>query len=358
MVDPLTQPYGPALTAAHERDPDTPVLVTGAAGFLGSHLVDALLALGHQVRGLDRRHPDHDAGAAANLAGARQHPRFTFLHADLGHHDVGPAVTGCDTVYHLADPDTVTDEQAVRDATLSSHVSVTANLLQACHEAGTRRLVYASSCDIYGPTVGPVRETDPARPATIAALATAIAEQLCLYGHDPHNPTSVVALRYADIYGPRQRPHQPVARIVAAAHTGAPLELYGTPAGPRRYVYVTDAVRAALAAATVPATSAVVNIASPDTTTLAQLIDTMRTVAGVELPTAGQCPPHEAAPAVVDGSAAYLLLGYQPHIGVAEGLRRYAHWWAHHATPHRSLPPASTPRIGCPSPAQPESRPR
>jgi UDP-glucuronate 4-epimerase len=263
-----------------QLDPPLSVLVTGAAGFIASHLVDELLACGYLVRGLDRRCPHRDP--AANLAAALAHPRFRYLHADLTHDNLEPAVDGCPIVYHFAAPPVLSDIRTVQLGLPPADAHATANLLHACEDAGVVRLVFASSTSVYRPNPDPSHETELLKPRTVHGWTKLASEQMCLAHGIPSDATmSVVALRYNNVYGPRQNPSQVIPRILAAVHTGAPVDLFGTPAGPPQFLHVFDAVRAALTAAAAPIREAAVNIAGEHTATTAQLVGLVRHLTGV-----------------------------------------------------------------------------
>jgi nucleoside-diphosphate-sugar epimerase len=132
----------------------------------------------------------------------------------------------------------------------------------------------------------------------------------------------VVALRYGDVYGPRQQPEALIPRMMRAARTRTPIDLYGE-AGLRQPLYVSDAVRAALAAATVNVWEAAVNIAGRHTVALDELIDVVHAVTGVTVPTSGGYPQPEPARLTVDLFNAHFVLGYRPRISLPDGLRRY-----------------------------------
>nr|WP_275941299.1 NAD-dependent epimerase/dehydratase family protein [Planosporangium flavigriseum] len=305
-------------------------MVTGAAGFIGSHLVDALLIRGFQVVALDRRN-DTD-----NLADARRYRQFTFAHADLTRDDPGEWVAGCDTVFHFAAP----PEDALTD-----HLTATSRLLDACEAAGVRRFVYASCASVYG-TPGPNRETDPLAPTTAHGQAIQISEQLCLCRGIPTGATmSVAALRYGEVYGPRQHPTALIPRIMRAARTKTPIDLYGD-AGHRQPLYVSDAVRAALAAATVEVREAAVNVAGSHTVDLDELVAIVRTVTGLPVPVSGDHQRSDHAGTTVDLFNACFLLGFRPRISLPDGLRRYGMVTADPAKRNASRRRRNAPRWG------------
>jgi hypothetical protein len=205
--------------------------------------------------------------------------------------------------------------------------------------------VFASSTSVYRPTAGPSRETGLLKPRAVQGWTKLASEQMCLArGIPPDATMSVVALRYGHVYGPRQNPAQVIPRILTAVHTGAPVDVFGTPAGPRQFLHVFDAVRAALtAAAATPIREAAVNVAGPQTATTTQLVSLVRNITGVTVHVAPGYPPPVAAADTVDLSEAGRLLGFRPLVGLDEGLRGYLDWsnscdsatpWPYRTAPH------------------------
>jgi nucleoside-diphosphate-sugar epimerase len=248
------------------------VLVTGAAGFIGSHLTEALLRTGHEVVGLDRRDPRTHSTAAVNLAGVLDHPRFTFRAADIVTGDLSEAVRGCDTVYHLAGLPGVRASWGERFAEyVAVNINGTARVLEAAATAGVRRLVFASSSSVYGSVVRPSRESDMTRPISPYGVSKLAAEQLCL-ANAARGDLSVCALRYFTVYGPRQRPDMAIGRVLAAVLDGAAMTLFGDGGQQREFTYVSDVVAATMAAGAAPDPAPIVNVGGGASVTMLEVV--------------------------------------------------------------------------------------
>lgn len=308
-------------------------LITGVAGFIGSHLAAELLAQGWLVTGVDARSAATDPVAAQNLSGLAASARFRLVAADIAVADLEVLLEGVQVVFHLAALPGVRRSWGDRFADyLACNVLATQRLLEACAAVEVPRLVFASSSSVYGQVGGaPSRETDLPRPASPYGVSKLAAERLCLaYANRPGAVPGVVALRYFTVYGPRQRPDMAVTRIMRAALSGRAVPLYGTGAQRRDFTYVSDVVSATIAAATAPAGSGeVVNVGSGASVPLADVVDEVARLAGVPVPVLRRI----AQPGDVDATAADLarardLLGYQPRVGLAEGLRRQWEWLA------------------------------
>lgn len=305
------------------------VLVTGAAGFIGSHLVDALLSRGVQVVGLDRRRLGEHAIADENLVAAIGNPLFTPLCRDLSTDQLDDAVDGCDTVFHLAarpgvrpswGPEFVDYAQA--------NVVGTHRLLDACARSGVRRLVYASSSSVYGPANRPSREDDPTCPVSPYGVSKLAAEHLCLaHARRPDSRLSVVALRYFTVYGPRQRPDMAIGRLLFAAYTGFPVTIFGDGSQRREFTYVGDVVAATLAAASVDTRHAVVNVGGGASVSMRGAIQEASKVTGRHIPVqVADAQPGDVPSTSADLTLAGRLLGYWPTVGLHEGMARQAAW--------------------------------
>ncbi len=203
-------------------------LVTGASGFIGSHLVDHLLSNGWSVAGVDRRSPASDPVAYRNLQDTTDNPLFQFVHADVTDtrlrdlRDVG-------VVFHLA---AATGVRASWDKNFPSYmhdnIVATHHLIQECERAGVPRLVVASSSSVYGTAAVPSKEDGQVLPLSPYGVSKLAAEQLALaYAARAAAATSTVVLRFFTVYGPRQRADMAISRMLNAVHTGRPMRLYG-----------------------------------------------------------------------------------------------------------------------------------
>lgn len=310
-------------------------LVTGAAGFIGSTLVDRLLHDGHQVVGVD----DLSTGNLANLdhalAADNTLPgRFTFIPNDIRNPELVDIVAGAnpDVIFHLAAQvdlrASVTDPQF--DA--RSNVLGTINVCEAAREAGVRRIVYAASGGSrYGAVTSlPVHESTPIGPLSPYAVSK-LAGELYLGAYAGMHGLAPICLALANVYGPRQNPHGEAgvfAVFGSAMMKGRPVTVYGDGSATRDYVYVDDVVDAFVRAAEAPcAVTGTYNIGTGEQTTVAEVY---RLIAS----TLYDAPPAHHAPAkagdlqaiALDTAKAETDLGWKAVVDVAEGTRRTMRW--------------------------------
>ncbi|MEV5681246.1 NAD-dependent epimerase/dehydratase family protein [Streptomyces sp. NPDC052179] len=314
----------------HEQPPTAAAprraVVTGSAGFIGSHLARALVEAGTTVIGVDRRDPSTDPTAAANLAALRGLSGYHHVTADLLHCAVEPLLIDADAVFHLAGIPGVRPSWGPRFGDyVASNVLATHRVLEACTSLGVPRLVVASSSSIYGSTDGGASvEADRPKPASPYAVTKLAEEQLCLaYAERPLGP-SVVALRYFTVYGPRQRPDMFTHRTLQAALTGQPLRLYGDGHQRRDFTYIDDVVAATIAAAVVPTANGAINVGGGSNASLLEVINIVTSLTGRDI----QLQQDHARNGDVlltraDPSRARDVLGWQPRVDLHNGLRAH-----------------------------------
>ena len=306
-------------------------LVTGGAGFIGSHLAERLVTLGHFVRVVDNL----STGDEANLAGIAD--QIEFVRGDLCVADVcRRAVAGIDIVFHVAAlpsvPRSLKDPWGSHDA----NVNATMRLLAACVEAKVARVIYSSSSSVYGDTVVlPKTEAVEPLPRSPYAASKLAGEQYVL-AFARAGLLEGVALRYFNVFGPRQSPHSAYAAVIPnflqAALDGRTAELYGDGHQTRDFTYVENVVEANILAASAPGgvvSGWPVNVGAGARTSLLSLIDIIGIVTGREL----NYVLHDSRPGDVRDSLASLertqrLLGYHPSVSLEEGLRRTWAWFA------------------------------
>ncbi|MFC6086322.1 NAD-dependent epimerase/dehydratase family protein [Sphaerisporangium aureirubrum] len=308
----------------------TQAVVTGVAGFIGSHLAESLLGRGVRVVGIDRRPVARDPVAARNVASLATHPEFRLVEADLAGLDLAPYLADASVVYHLAGLPGVRSSWGESFADyLTCNVLVTQRLLDACAAARVPRMVLASSSSVYGGAAGrPSREGDLPTPLSPYGVTKLAAERLALaHARRVDTPTSVVALRYFTVYGPRQRPDMAIGRVLRAARTGRPLHLYGDGLQRRDFTYVGDVVAATLAAATAPARDEVVNVGGGSNVSMLEVLDRAAEITGRDFPVRREArQPGDVEATLADLAKARDLLGYQPVISLADGMRLQWKW--------------------------------
>jgi UDP-glucose 4-epimerase len=290
-------------------------LVTGGAGFIGSHLVEALLARGDDVTVVDHLQRGHahnlDAAAAAKLVRADVADVGDMLAAFRAHRP--------EVVYHLAAQIDV--RRSVEDPSTDAHVNVggTAAVLEAAREAGSRRVLLASTAGVYGePRALPVAEGTVLAPLSPYGAGKAAAESYLDLFRRLHG-LSTLSLRLANVYGPRQDPHGEagvVAIFCGAAAAGEPVTIYGDGGQTRDYIFVGDVVAAFVLAGQADAEGAI-NIATGEETSVRHLAARL----GVE-PRFAARRAGEVARSCLDPSAAAERLGWRPSVSLAEGLER------------------------------------
>jgi UDP-glucuronate 4-epimerase len=328
--------------------PSARVLVTGCAGFIGSHLTDALLADGTEVVGVDCFNDNYPAvQKLANLAWARDHDRFELHRIDLATGDLVDLVDGCDVVMHLAaEPGVRTSWGRRFDHFVHNNVEATQRLLEALRPAPGKRLVYASSSSVYGESEQlPTREDAPPRPLSPYGVTKLAGEQLCRVYHVNHG-IETVALRFFTVYGPRQRPDMAFRRFCEAAVRDARIELFGDGGQSRDFTYVSDVVAAIRAAASASGVAGqVYNVGGGNPVSLNAALERLAAIAGRPLDVARNGREsgdvlHTAA----DPARARHDLGFAPATGLASGLQAEFEWVAARAAPARALAVAGAAR--------------
>lgn len=262
------------------------VVVTGAAGFIGSHLTDRLISEGHDVIGVDSFTSYYDREMKErNLVAARRSGRFSLVDAELGEVDLGPLLDGAEVVFHQAGQPGVRLSWEDFSEYERNNVMVTQRLLQAAASSSTlQRLVYASSSSIYGNAHSyPVAEDALPAPYSPYGVTKLAAEHLCrLYADNYGVPT--VSLRYFTVYGPRQRPDMAFYRLIEGAIRSRPFHLLGDGGQIRDFTFVGDVVDAnlrCLVGSIEP--GSVLNIASGAPTTMRNAIAVVEEVSGAHV---------------------------------------------------------------------------
>ena len=301
-------------------------LVTGGAGFIGSHLAEELLRRGHRVRVADSL----VTGKRSNLDHI---PEVEFLQGDLADLSFAQqAAAGCDCILHQAAIPSV--PRSVKDPVESNRANIdaTLNVLVAARDAGVRRLVYAGSSSAYGNTATlPKREDMPPAPLSPYALQKLVGEQYCdlfrdLYGF------STVTIRYFNVFGPRQDPSSPYSGVISlfidALLAGRSPTVHGDGEQTRDFTYVANVVDGVLRACHTPAAAGVFNVATGRRISLNELFRTLRDLVGSTLePTYGPPRAGDVRDSQADLTRAKTVLGYTPIVPLAEGLARTVEWY-------------------------------
>jgi nucleoside-diphosphate-sugar epimerase len=308
-------------------------LVTGGAGFIGSHLAEELLRRGHTVRVADSL----ITGKRRNLAHL---PQVEFLQGDLAEFDVAErAVRGMEYVLHQAAIPSV--PRSVLDPVASNRANITAslNVLVAARDAGVKRLVYAGSSSAYGntPTL-PKREDMATNPLSPYALQKLVAEQYCqmftrLYGFE------TVTIRYFNVFGPRQDPGSPYSGVISLFATalleGRRPTIYGDGGQTRDFTYVANVVDGVLRACEAPkAAGQVINVACGTRISLNDLLNAMNAIVGTAIePIYTAERAGDVRDSQADIAKAKTLLGYEPRVLLEEGLKHTLAWCRAEAAP-------------------------
>jgi nucleoside-diphosphate-sugar epimerase len=302
-------------------------LVTGGAGFIGSHLVEELARRGERVRVVDNL----STGKRQNIAHLTS---VEFVEGDLADLEVARrAVTGVDYVLHQAAIPSV--PRSVQDPITSNRANIDAslNILVAARDAGIKRLVYAGSSSAYGdtPTL-PKVETMPTAPLSPYALQKLVAEQYCqiftrLYGLE------TVTIRYFNVFGPRQDPSSPysgvISLFISALCEGGQPTIYGDGEHTRDFTYVANVVDGVLRACTAAGASGeVINVATGGRISLNALFKTIRELVNARVePVYAPPRPGDVKDSQADISKASRVLGYAPIVSFEEGLSRTVAWY-------------------------------
>jgi len=302
-----------------------PVVVSGAAGFIGSHLVDALLAAGYRVVAVDDMSPFYDpARKRANLAVARRHPRCRVVEGDLAAGGLRDLLAEASVVFHLAARPGVQDSwgDGFADA-CRRNIELTQRVFEAALAGGIDRVVFASSSSVYGDG-----GTGPISPYGVTKLA---GEQLAQVYRA--RGLVVTCLRYFTVYGPRQRPDMALHRLFEAALGRGPgFALRGEGRQRRELTFVSDVVRATMAAGFVPAAAdRTLDVGGGSSVSLVELLDRVAAVTGRPVPTyAVAAAAGDPSATVADLGPAAEVLGWVPQVDLDRGLR--AQWAWHRQT--------------------------
>ena len=305
-------------------------LVTGCAGFIGSHLTDSLLASGDSVVGIDCLLENYSPSLKlANLEHAREREAFAFVQSDLTTMDLTQLIADCDVVFHLAAQPGVRASWGSRfDSYERNNVLATQRLLEAIKSRPEIRLIYASSSSVYGQAERlPTPEPTTPKPFSPYGVTKLAAEHLCQLYYGNYG-VEIVCLRYFSVFGPRQRPDMAFCRFCRAAVERRPLRIFGDGSQSRDFTFVSDAVRATMAAAIAPGVAGkVYNIGGGRQVSLAAAIDVLLDVAGrpLDLRYSAQHRGDVAATGA-DVTRARNDLGYVPRVAFAEGLRAEFEW--------------------------------
>ena len=304
-------------------------LVTGTAGFIGSHLTAGLLARDFDVIGIDC-FTDYYARSIkeSNLDHNRHHPRFTFIETRIQDADLATLLDGVTHVFHLAAQAGVRKSWGRDFRTYTeNNVDASQQLLEACVGRPLHRFVFASSSSLYGDNVTiPMREDALPQPVSPYGVTKLAAEQLCYLYHANHEvPTT--SLRYFTVYGPRQRPDMALNRFIRAALTNQPITLYGDGEQTRDFTFVKDAVAATMAAGDRGVPGRAYNIGGGSRVSMNQAIAIIGRVHGRPLDVRREeTQKGDMRDTYADTTLARADIGFKPSVSLEEGIEAEYRW--------------------------------
>jgi nucleoside-diphosphate-sugar epimerase len=305
-------------------------LVTGAAGFIGSHLAERLVREGHEVIGIDCFVPYYPRWMKeANLEGLRTQPQFRFIEAHLLDVDLAALLAqGIEAIFHQAAQAGVRASWGKEFADYATlNILATQHLLEAAKACAVRKFVYASSSSVYGDvTTLPMREEALPRPLSPYGVSKLAAEHLCyLYYKNYGVPT--VALRYFTVYGPRQRPDMAFHHFFRLLLEDRPIPIYGDGQQTRDFTFVDDIVEANFLALQMSTVGEVFNIGGGTTVTLREAIDICQEVSGIRAKLDMRpAEKGDVRQTLADVSRAQQQLAYAPQVRLREGLTAEWRW--------------------------------
>jgi UDP-glucuronate 4-epimerase len=313
----------------------TRVVVTGAAGFIGSHLVEALVGRGDEVIGIDNFDPFYPRPMKErNLREIGEHSRFCFHELDMLEVDpLARLLASESVVVHLAGKAGVRPSIADPVGYARANVTGTAAVMEAARRAGVQRVVFGSSSSVYGDsTPTPFREDALAVEPVSPYAATKRAAELLVHALASLHGFRVASLRFFTVYGPRQRPDLAIHAFARRMAEGRPLTLYGDGTQSRDYTYCDDIVAGVLAAidwtATAPVGVDIFNLGGSRPVALKTLVTALSGALGIE-PAVEWAPmqPGDVQQTWADVGKSGRVLGYAPHTGLEEGIARFVTWF-------------------------------
>jgi predicted glycosyltransferase/nucleoside-diphosphate-sugar epimerase len=301
--------------------------VTGAAGFIGSHLVEALVARGHHVVGIDAFTPYYSpAIKRANIASASQDPNFELLPADLNALDMAEVFQPGDVIFHLAaQPGVRSSWGAGFIQYARNNIEVTQRLLESARKRAVARVVFASSSSIYGNTTLPMDEDAAPNPISPYGVTKLSAEQLCQVYWQEFG-LEVVPLRFFTVYGPRQRPDMAFHRFIEAIWADEPVVVYGTGRQRRDFTFVSDVITVLLAAAEHGQPGIPVNVGGGSPASVEETIDILQALVGRRARLEYRPSPPGDARDTLASTQRLRTLANVPMVPLQTGLERQVAW--------------------------------
>lgn len=304
-------------------------LITGVAGFIGSHLAERLLELGYEVTGVDAfidYYPRHIK--EKNLSGIMGNPNFRFLEADINAIDIEKIIDGCNFIFHQAAQAGVRASWGKEFRIYTDcNIKATQALLEASLDKGIKKFIYASSSSVYGETGElPMREGNFVQPISPYGVTKLAGEHLtCLYAKSFNLPC--ISLRYFTVYGPRQRPDMAFHRFIRACIEDKELMIYGDGEQTRDFTYISDIVNANIKAACSEAVGEVYNIGGGSRVSLNQSLNILEGICGKKIKRKYiETQKGDVHHTYADISKARMCLGYQAKVGLKEGLMNQLEW--------------------------------
>ena len=305
------------------------VLVTGAAGFIGSHLAESLLADGHEVVGVDAFVDYYPrAQKERNLEGLRAQRAFSLVEGRLQDVDLSPLVAGAGQVYHLAAQAGVRASWGRDFAAYTDHnVLATQRLLEAALEAGVPRVVNVSSSSVYGDAPSlPLREDGVCRPVSPYGVTKLAAEHLGLL-YEKNHGLPVVSLRYFTVYGPRQRPDMAFHKFLKASRDGGTIRVFGDGRQTRDFTFISDIVAATRAAGDSGRPGCVYNVGGGERIALLDVLELIQQVTGRRVEVVHEeAQKGDMRDTFADTSAARRDLGFRSRVDLRDGLAAEWEW--------------------------------